>query len=437
LITLQPEVLRTYGLFVDTQLTYKQYAKTIGTTAEMLTTQQKQQALLNEVLKQGKNITGAYEAAMQSASKQMRSWPRYVDDIMVAMGAPFQGAFSEAAGAVSKLLKSFRPMVEEGGAFYPILQMVAEWAGRAATAFSTFISSIDFNKLALNIQGIIDYLKNLSLSEAIDAIMFQGYLLADNFSNFMQGVDWVKVSDDIIAGINSINWAFIGETVRVIGKRLFSGIEAGATGINWGGMLGAVAMGLNNFLAGLLGLGNAQAVIDQWINNIMQSFEIRDKIRAKFVEWQNATSQGIADWALKMQADLKGWQDKVIGGIVSALGAVGQFVLNPFGGGKTATPAKASAGAKKYASGTSGWETVPSGYPNDTYPIALSSGERYAVIPSGGGSAVMAGGGGGNMIFNLTLQSAVSILDEQRAKTVLYPFVEAIASRLKSEGKIA
>jgi len=36
-----------------------------------------------------------------------------------------------------------------------------------------------------------------------------------------------------------------------------------------------------------------------------------------------------------------------------------------------------------YASGTRGWETVPSGFPNDSYKIGLTSGEKFAVVPPG------------------------------------------------------
>jgi hypothetical protein len=36
-----------------------------------------------------------------------------------------------------------------------------------------------------------------------------------------------------------------------------------------------------------------------------------------------------------------------------------------------------------YSLGTNGWETVPPGFPNDTYPIRMSSGEKFAVIPNG------------------------------------------------------
>jgi hypothetical protein len=65
-------------------------------------------------------------------------------------------------------------------------------------------------------------------------------------------------------------------------------------------------------------------------------------------------------------------------------------------------------------------------------PELFMSGSNGQIIPSTRG-----GVGGGNMIFNLSLNSAVSVLDETRAKQVLYPFVEAISARLKQEGKLS
>lgn len=54
------------------------------------------------------------------------------------------------------------------------------------------------------------------------------------------------------------------------------------------------------------------------------------------------------------------------------------------------------ASAKGYATGTHGWMTVPPGYPNDTYPIMLSSGERFAVVPQAQAQPTPANGGPAN-----------------------------------------
>lgn len=38
----------------------------------------------------------------------------------------------------------------------------------------------------------------------------------------------------------------------------------------------------------------------------------------------------------------------------------------------------------KRAKGSPGWESVPGGYPDDSYPVWMTSGEKFAVIPRGG-----------------------------------------------------
>lgn len=58
-------------------------------------------------------------------------------------------------------------------------------------------------------------------------------------------------------------------------------------------------------------------------------------------------------------------------------------------------------GIQGYASGTDGWLTVPSGYPNDSYRVGLTSGEQFAVVPNGGGRS---GGGGTAMIDDASLE---------------------------------
>lgn len=81
--------------------------------------------------------------------------------------------------------------------------------------------------------------------------------------------------------------------------------------------------------------------------------------------------------------------------------------------------------AQSFASGTSGWMTVPPGLPNDSYPIWTSSGEQFAVIPNGAPSPIpgVGAGGGGNTVIQLVISSPVTILDKQTAQNVLLPYI--------------
>lgn len=73
IVTLQPRVLRTYGFFINLEQAYIRYAQANNLVAERLTVQQRQQAALNAVLDQTPMIMGAYEAVMETFSKQLRS----------------------------------------------------------------------------------------------------------------------------------------------------------------------------------------------------------------------------------------------------------------------------------------------------------------------------------------------------------------------------
>jgi hypothetical protein len=92
----------------------------------------------------------------------------------------------------------------------------------------------------------------------------------------------------------------------------------------------------------------------------------------------------------------------------------------------------------KYATGTEGWETVPAGYPNDSYPIGLTSGEKFAVIPPGKslGESMPAGavGGGNTFVMQASFSSMLSLSDEGEIENALYPAFLAMLERARSDG---
>jgi hypothetical protein len=72
------------------------------------------------------------------------------------------------------------------------------------------------------------------------------------------------------------------------------------------------------------------------------------------------------------------------------------------------------------AEGSHGWQTVPPGFANDTFPMALSSGETYAVVPQG---ESLPGGGGGVTIV-LEYKPFISLADRTEAQRNLVPILE-------------
>lgn len=141
IVKLNPLMLRNAGITVDLQASYEAMAEELGITTADLTTAQKQQAAMNAVMEAGSGIAGAYEAAMREPGKILRSFPRYFDDIKVAIGEPFQEAFASALIPIADLAKWFGTAVSEGGALRPVLDGVAAKIQEFADAFGNMIGA--------------------------------------------------------------------------------------------------------------------------------------------------------------------------------------------------------------------------------------------------------------------------------------------------------
>lgn len=146
--TAQPEMLRTLGLTVNFEQAYAKLAAQLKVTQNDLTNEQKAQARLNAVMEAGGKITGLYEASMTSASKQMRSSTRYVEDLQVKLGGLFQPAYTVA---VEKYTKALKLMAENTGDVVVGIAAIAlafsskkivETLSRGATAAREFAKSM-------------------------------------------------------------------------------------------------------------------------------------------------------------------------------------------------------------------------------------------------------------------------------------------------------
>jgi hypothetical protein len=102
--SLNPRVLRTYGILVNLEQEYSKFARANDRTATSLTDLEKQQIAFNAVLRQAPAIAGAYEAAMDTASKQLRSLPRDISEAAEAFGGHLTPMLNSAVGALRDLL---------------------------------------------------------------------------------------------------------------------------------------------------------------------------------------------------------------------------------------------------------------------------------------------------------------------------------------------
>lgn len=141
--TYNTRVLRTAGLNVNMQKSFETYAETLDKNSKQLTQAEKVQAALNGVLAEGARITGAYEAAMNTAGKQMRSLAgREIPEFKNALGAPFQEAFLTIARTLREFVKWLTVAISEGGKFYPVMVRLGAIASIVADGFQALVRSI-------------------------------------------------------------------------------------------------------------------------------------------------------------------------------------------------------------------------------------------------------------------------------------------------------
>jgi hypothetical protein len=110
ILTYNPRVLRTYGITTQAEKAFEAFAAANGLAADELDNTQRAQAMLNAVLKEGQSISGAYEAAMGSAGKQLRSLNRHWEEAKNALGEAFLPLLADAVESLTNLLKWFNEL---------------------------------------------------------------------------------------------------------------------------------------------------------------------------------------------------------------------------------------------------------------------------------------------------------------------------------------
>lgn len=145
IVTLQPEVLRTHGIFVNLEQEYRKFAEQAGRTVESLSMQEKQQIAINAAIESSTKIMGAYGAAMREAGKQFRTWRgRELKNMLEALGEIGMPAFE----ALVEWLREITTRVTEWAkANQQVLkQKVKEWVEGVRSKLEEIVPWLERNK---------------------------------------------------------------------------------------------------------------------------------------------------------------------------------------------------------------------------------------------------------------------------------------------------
>lgn len=131
----QVEVLRTIGLNVSWENSYKRMAEELKKPVASLTELEKTQARLNEVMRQGPIIAGAYEASLSTAGKIIGSTQRYVEDLKTKIGDLFLPTYTSAVNLYASSLLGLQSRLD-------VFSKSSSWGDLQKTLRGTFESLV-------------------------------------------------------------------------------------------------------------------------------------------------------------------------------------------------------------------------------------------------------------------------------------------------------
>lgn len=141
--------LKFMGVIVDMDTATQKYAESIGKTAGELNNHQKQQAMMNAVLKEAAKMQGAYEASLDTVGKKLSSMKRYQEEAAASIGEtllPAYGVLVDAATEFLKQVQSVAQAIADNGKVAEVLRdtlkSVLDFAGAISKSLVGAVQSI-------------------------------------------------------------------------------------------------------------------------------------------------------------------------------------------------------------------------------------------------------------------------------------------------------
>ena len=183
----QVEVLRTLGLNVSFEESYKKLAKELGKNVDVLTGQEKALARTNAVLDEAKNYAGIYEESMTTAGKAMSSLTRHSENLQVKIGEIFLPALADAVFTYTEALKSANTEMDKMGSSGNIDQIGRGLAGAFRVVYETVMVvgatiASTFDIIGRGIGGFAAQVNAILHGNFSEVSIIQQQIIADNIA---------------------------------------------------------------------------------------------------------------------------------------------------------------------------------------------------------------------------------------------------------------
>lgn len=447
---MSPMILDNLGIVVDAESTYQKYAESLGKSSSELTRAEKVQALLTKVIEEGNSqLQEAGGLVEDNAAKYEQLEARiqnYQDTLAITVDKainPSIDAFLTMADAMDRAEEATGRTDQRSRIYLGAMQLEVDKQNELIQV-SNAASQARWEALA-SYYETTTAINTTSGAQAeltvVDADAVKGAMQVHDTYEKLGG----KMSDlqsdhaELLAKKQELindGWWPESQKIQDVNDKLADNEQKQKDVVV--AMQGTLnQMILNTAMAGLdaegqLALARATGQIDEVTYDALTA----QGLLKKQYEDGSISAQEYAAKTLAIRDAVNQLQSKDI--TITVNGIFNEVRMLTTG---DKTGSGVYGGGHRYATGTDGWEQVPAGYPNDTYPIMLSSGEHFAVIPPGGQPTSFSsgggfGGGGGNQFIYAPTYSGVSFGDESEIKNKLYPWFLDMLETAKANGHI-
>ncbi len=444
---MSPMILDNLGIIVDAKTTYGNYAESIGKSASELTRAEKIQALLNKVLTEGNAQLEANGGLVEDNASKYERWNAELENTKNFLLEDFL-QMSRLADMGSDLLISFRDLADNGigyasGELNPF-SLFMEWGASRVALMNERVDSATTSYTAMaqafsiTAANAAEYASAEARVIEVDAEAVKGAMevhdtyekLGDKMSDLqLDHADLLAKKQELI----DQGWWQESQKIQDVNEKLAENeqkqkdVTTAMQGTLTQMLLNTAAAGLD--AEGQLALARATGQIDEATYAALTA----QGLLKKQYEDGTLTADEYAKRTLELRNAVNSLQSKDITITVDA-------ILNEIRNVYVRHEQVAFDGplAGGYAEGTDGWKTVPPGYPNDSYPVMVQSGEQFAVIPAGGvASPISAGGfGGGGTAMYITYAPQMSFGNEQDSINNLESVFLSLLEKAKAGGHV-
>ncbi len=368
-----------------------------------------------------KEFGGSAAAAVNTYSGKLALLQHNVDNLAESFGGVLIPVLSEAAGAANTLITwndKIRNALDEQN------ERVAETAGSYEEYIKVLKESAVNAGYSINAQGDLTEAHNYG-GVAVDVLTEKNYALTEAEFNAAAAQDAVTASSSALSAeamaLNSV-WQSYGPTVSdaVIASQLLkekldpltgaaSDLKFGMGELTTATLFHQAAQGLDADAAYALAKG--MGLIDE---KSEAAKSILDDLRKKYEEGALTTAEYTSKVGF-LNAAINSLPDGKVITIEMLQAYTQQFNAELSGQGGTEDGHISGAQGDGYASGVQGM-VVPPGYPNDSYPMRVQTGEVVDVWRSPYEREAAMGGGGVTIVNNIYDQRAMAMEHEQQRR---------------------